>query len=108
MALLDRGQPAVERRRRDALVPHRVGGDDRFHQRVEPLPVSPETGTSGTPCKLRQRRRQPVAQLPQRGLPVVHRIPFVGGDDQRPPLFGDQVGDGQILRSNGSGRRAPG
>jgi hypothetical protein len=95
--LLDRGEPAVEHRGRQPLVPHRVGRDDRLHQRVEPGAGETRNRHQRHAVKLRQRRGHPVAQLPQRRRLIGDRVPFVGGDDQRPPLFGDQIGDRQIL-----------
>ena len=90
-------EPAIERRRRHALVPDRIGLHDRGHQPVDALAHQARHRDDRRALDLRQPMIGVGAQRRNQAAFLLHQIPFVDGQHDRPPLALDQVGDAQIL-----------
>lgn len=100
-----RGEPAIELARGDALVPHFMRADDRFHQLLDADAGEATDRNDGTALDLGQQAIGLVAQGLQLLAGLADEIPFVETDDERPALAFDEIDDAQIGVRRGSSRR---
>ncbi len=94
-------EPAVKSAGRNALVPHVIGVDDCLHQPVKPFSSEPRDGNQRHAFELSKFFLGLLAQLANCSRRFILQIPFVDGNDDRPALLLDQVGNSLVLLFEG-------